>query len=122
MNQLHQLLRVFSVLFAVAQEDVRVKGGSDLLCQLVAGDDGFQIFRQLLLIRDRRRVGVVLVEILQIAEFLVEHVIQSAFLHQRQDRNVIFKRERHVHVHRTVGFDQQLCCYGNYKQLHLTQA
>ena len=118
MDQPHQLLRVTSVLLAVAKENVCVKGGSDLFCQLVADNNRIQILRQLLLIRDRRRVGVVLVEVLQIAEFLIKNIVKSAFLHERQNGDAVLKRERNINIHRTVFLCQQLGGDGYDKQLH----
>ena len=120
-DQLHQLLRVLPVLFAVAHEDVRVKGGAHLLCQLVADDDRLEVFRQLLAVGQRGGVGIVFVEVLQIAEFGFEQRVKIALPHQRQDGDMVRQRKGYVKAHRAVGRRQQRGRDRHDKELHLAE-
>ena len=59
MNEPHQFLRIFSILFAIAEENVGIKRAADLLRKLVPDQNGRKILRQLFIVGDRGQITAV---------------------------------------------------------------
>ena len=118
MDQPHQRLGVTAVFFAVAKEDVGVKGASDLLRQLVSDQHRGEVFLQLFVKTDGGGIGVAFVEKLQIAADCVESFCQSRLLHKRKNRDIFlfgkvkFRKSPMVAAEKTGGD-------GDHEQVHL---
>ena len=107
MDELHQLVRVSAILFAVAEEYVCVESIADALCHLVADQYRFKIFFQLLVVFDGGEVIGVRIKVLTLAEFFRIELLNPRLHHYRKDGQLLLRRIREVRVHRRIRLGKQ---------------
>ena len=120
-DEVHESLGLTAVLLAVAQKDVGVEGGPNLGGQFVPHQHRVQILFQLFGIGQGGGVGLVRVQALQIAAFLVEDELQARLLQNRQHRDVQALGQGELPAKGRGGGSEQAGGHRHDKQLHVGQ-
>ena len=123
MDQSHQLVCVMSILFPIAEEDIRIKRFADSLYRFIVKQYRSKIFLQLFLITNCRYILTIRTVILPFTKSLFIKFIDSRFHHQWQHRyQVIFRGCKSIiGVHRAVLLIKQSKCYWHNEKAHLSK-
>ena len=121
MNDLHKLVCIMTVLFAVTQKDVRIERLADFFRHFIADEHGFQIFFQLFFIADGGHILHIRAQILRFPKFRGIKAVQSRFHHDGQNGNMLFAGITKIGIHRAALFAEQLERHGHDEQVHLTK-
>ena len=120
-DEAHQLLGLFPVLLAIAEEDVGVKGRPDPGREPIVRQDGADIGRQDLVKAALRLVGAAGIQILKIPEPAGEESVQPRLHHEGQDGNVPGHGQGKLHVHGPVRGGEEPGGNGHHEKLHPAQ-
>ena len=127
MDEVHQLIGVFSVFFAVAQEDIGIKRLADLFSCLVIDERCIEILFQLVRIADLGQIRTKFCQELALAKELRPAVDRQDALtavclkHDWQYRTALQLGEGEVSVPSGGGIPQQFERHGKDEQVHRSE-
>ena len=121
MDELHELLRLRSVFFAVAQEDIGIEGRPHLASELIADEYGSEVFGQLVAVAVFGRIAADLAQVLQIAELSCIQFVKPFLQHDGQYGDHLLERKFDLRVHRAAALREQFGRDGDDEELHSGQ-